>query len=181
VEASVADDCDPTPTVTNSRTPGGVDATDDYPCGETLVVFSAVDAAGFRASCLTRVVVMSEDAPRELSALGETPLTMSRVPGDATRLRLRFADHGEPAELVNVYAGGLPPTGLADYDHAPIACGLEAAPAGPGVAAIDVALDAGSSHYYLVSASNCLAEGPAGLRSDGAPRPARPGACGPLE
>jgi hypothetical protein len=57
VLATVTDNCDPTPTVVNDRTAGGVDASDDYPCGVTTVEFVAVDDAGNASTCRTRVGV----------------------------------------------------------------------------------------------------------------------------
>ena len=58
VLASVTDDCDPDPAVENDRTAGGVDASDNYPCGYTLVTFTATDDHGNVGTCETLVEIL---------------------------------------------------------------------------------------------------------------------------
>jgi hypothetical protein len=55
VTVRVSDDCDPAPAVTNDRTAGGADASDEYPCGVTLVTFLARDASGKESTCAVLV------------------------------------------------------------------------------------------------------------------------------
>jgi hypothetical protein len=55
--ATAMDDCDPMPVIGNDRTSGGADATDFYPCGTTLVTFTATDSVGQTDTCVTRVVI----------------------------------------------------------------------------------------------------------------------------
>ena len=58
LSASATDDCDAAPVLVNDRTTGGADASDDYPCGATLVTFTATDASGSTATCQTTVRVV---------------------------------------------------------------------------------------------------------------------------
>lgn len=58
--ATASDACDPDPVLTNDRTAGGADATDRYPCGPTLVTFTATDAAGFQSACTTTVRILAD-------------------------------------------------------------------------------------------------------------------------
>lgn len=58
--ATATDDCEPSPRIDNDRTPGGADATDDYPCGLTLVTFTALDAVGNPGTCSTLVRVVPD-------------------------------------------------------------------------------------------------------------------------
>jgi hypothetical protein len=63
VLAAIVDNCDPNPFVTNDRTAGGRDASDTYPCGTTLVTFTARDAAGNTTTCVTNVFVTDTSSP----------------------------------------------------------------------------------------------------------------------
>lgn len=63
VLAAVGDNCDPNPVVTNDRTAGGRDASDTYPCGTTVVMFTARDAAGNTVTCTTDVIVTDTSPP----------------------------------------------------------------------------------------------------------------------
>jgi hypothetical protein len=79
VLASVSDGCDPNPTVTNDRTLGGLDASDTYPCGETLVTFFARDAGANESTCVTRVLVHditppTLDCPARIDQAADTPM-----------------------------------------------------------------------------------------------------------
>ena len=53
-------------------------------------------------------------------------------------------------------------------------------PCGGGAGVLTIGLDPGHGHYYLVTASNCMAESSLGARSDDVPRPALPMSCGAL-
>jgi hypothetical protein len=177
--ASVADDCDAAVVVTNDRTAGGADASDDYPCGDTLVTFTATDAAGHVATCATTVAIADIAPPLEVSAAAASvPLRVTKEAA-VSRIYVSFEDRGAPGELFNLYAGTILPTGLVAYDHAPVACKVIAWPTTPGVLELSAPLDAGS-HYYLVSASNCAGESTRGFRSDGVERPSFPTDCGSI-
>jgi hypothetical protein len=91
--ATASDDCATSPAITNDRTAGGADATDTYPCGNTLVTFTATDDAGNVASCSTSVLVIPDPA--------SSPI------GPALRVR-KLA--GDQPELDWSLATGLPPT-----------------------------------------------------------------------
>lgn len=56
--ATAMDDCDGNSVITNDRTAGGADATDVYPCGSTLVTFTATDSQGNVSTCQTVVRVV---------------------------------------------------------------------------------------------------------------------------
>jgi hypothetical protein len=180
VLASVADECDAAPVVVNDRTSGGADASDDYPCGETLVTFTATDAAGNEGTCITRVVVMDASLPRGLSEVDGPRLRVRRDPVDSGLLEVTFEAPTPPAHVANLYAGTLLPTGIVAYDHQPLACHVVPTLVAPDVAMLPAPFAAGTSHYYLVSASNCLGESTRGSRSDGIARPQFPTDCGPL-
>ena len=181
VAATATDDCDPSPQLTNDRTTGGADATDRYPCGTTLVTFTGTDAAGHVTTCTTRVVVNPLGAPAGVSESPAQPrLRVAKVLGDTTNLHVTLELPADPAVLVNLYAGTILPTGIVAYDHVPVACHVLPAALGSGVGLLQAPFDRGRSHYYLVSASSCLAEGTRGARSDGVPRPVLPTDCGPL-
>jgi hypothetical protein len=92
VLASVSDNCDPDPIVTNDRTAGGLDASDDYPCGFTLVTFTAVDDFGNETECTTRVEIL--------------PFGTGGVVGAALRVR-KGGPAGEP--LLDWSLAGLDP------------------------------------------------------------------------
>lgn len=86
VQATASDACDPSPGVTNDRTPNGRDATDAYPCGETLVTFTATDAEGNDTSCATLVSVQPPGRPNGISpalrvkkAAGRDPFTSAHL------------------------------------------------------------------------------------------------------
>jgi len=177
VTASAADDCDPAVLVTNDRTAAGADASDVYPCGDTVVTFEARDAAGHVVSCVTTVTVADVGPPAEISASAATPL---RVAKDGAGIHVSFEDRGAPNELVSLYAGTIRPASSFVYDHAPVACKTTALPVGPGIAELLVPLEPSSSRYYLVSASNCGGESPRGFRWDGVEHSSLPTDCGPL-
>jgi hypothetical protein len=80
--ATATDDCDPTPVIANDRTAGGADASDFYPCGTTLVTFTATDAAGNVDSCTTRVVI----APAGVVGEVGPALRVRKVPVDRPQL-----------------------------------------------------------------------------------------------
>jgi len=107
------------------------------------------------------------------------PLRVLRPPR-AAELRILFADPADPLALFGLYQGTLPAGPPFAYDHAPLQCRVYLPPGGPALLELPAPLDPGRSHYYLVSASNCLGEGSRGTRSDGAPRPDLPADCGPL-
>lgn len=181
VDASATDICDGALAVVNDRTAGGGDASDTYPCGETLVTFTAMDAAGQVTSCVTRVVVMSLSAPVGVSeGPGEPWLRVARNKIDPALLDVTMQLPADPAELVNLYAGTIRRTGVSPYDHVPVSCHALPVTLAAGVGLLNAPLDAGSDHYYLASASNCLAEGTRGSRSDGVPRPDLASDCGAL-
>ena len=93
--ATADDDCDPLPIIVNDRTAGGADATDLYPCGSTIVTFTATDASGNASDCATRVVITPEGS-------------LSNV-GSALRVRKRL--DGSP-ELDWTLLGAIPPDSL---------------------------------------------------------------------
>jgi hypothetical protein len=66
VLATAADDCDPNLILSNDRTGAGLDASDDYPCGETLVTFGAEDGAGNLRTCATTVGVTPPGEPADI-------------------------------------------------------------------------------------------------------------------
>jgi len=66
VVAAADDDCDPDLDLSNDRTGAGLDASDDYPCGETLVTFTALDGTGNRQICRTTVGVTPPGAPTDV-------------------------------------------------------------------------------------------------------------------
>ncbi len=74
--ASAMDDCDPAPSLRNDRTAGGADASDDYPCGATLVTFEATDAAGNASSCSTIVRIVPPASAWNVGAA----LRLSKLP-----------------------------------------------------------------------------------------------------
>jgi hypothetical protein len=80
--ASASDDCDPVPVLVNDRTAGGADATDFYPCGTTLVTFTATDESGNLSTCSTRVLIAPEGVVAEVGAA----LRVSKVAGPSPRL-----------------------------------------------------------------------------------------------
>ncbi len=176
VIASASDNCDPVVAITNDRTAGGADATDTYPCGDTVVTFTATDSAGNVASCGTTVTVADPAPPLEVSAPASPPLRVNR---DAAGIHVSFEDRGAN-ELFNLYAGTIQPATTFAYDHAPVACKVAGAPVGAGVAELLAPLDPGASHYYLMSASNCAGESPRGFRWDGVEHPALGTDCGSL-
>lgn len=181
VTASATDDCDPSPVISNDRTAGGADASDRYPCGETLVTFTATDAAGHVVTCVTRVVVASLAAPAGLSEGAPAAwMRVAKVSADPSVLDITLEMPTDFSDLVNLYAGTILPTGIVAYDHAPVSCHVLPMDLGGGVGLMRAPFDAGQSHYYLVSSSNCLAEGTRGSRSDGLARQALPTDCGPL-
>jgi hypothetical protein len=177
VTAAATDDCDLVVAITNDRTAGGADASDVYPCGDTVVTFEARDAAGHVSSCATTVTVADIAPPLEVSAPAASPLRVSK---DAAGIHVSFEDRGAPNELVSLYAGTIRPATTFAYDHAPVACKTAGIPVGAGIAESIAPLDAGRSHYYLVSASNCAGESPRGFRSDAVEHPALPTDCGAL-
>jgi hypothetical protein len=178
VTASATDDCDPAVVITNDRTAGGADASDVYPCGDTLVTFTARDVAGNTASCTTLVTVGDVAPPAEVSATGAgVPLRVTKNTA-AQEIHVAFEDHGAANELVSLYAGTIARPFA--YDHAPVDCKVPGTPVGPGVVERIAPWDAGTNHYYLVSASNCAGEGTRGFRSDLVERPSRPTDCGAL-
>jgi len=61
--ATVHDNCDGSPLVVNSYTPGGADITGVYPLGEQAVVITARDLSGNESSCTVRVVVRDTSPP----------------------------------------------------------------------------------------------------------------------
>jgi hypothetical protein len=177
VTAAATDDCDPVVVITNDRTAGGADASDVYPCGDTVVTFEARDAAGHVVSCATTVTVADVAPPLEVSAPAASPLRVSK---DVAAVHVSFEDRGAPNELVTLYAGTIRPATTFAYDHAPVACKVAGAPVGAGIAELLAPLAPGTSHYYLVSASNCAGESPRGFRSDAIEHPALPTDCGAL-
>ena len=57
----------------------GADATDDYPCGESAVKFTSMDASGNVAVCRTRVIVSPPGPPPRV----DVPLlAVKSLPGD---------------------------------------------------------------------------------------------------
>lgn len=64
--ATATDNCSPPPTIVNDRTAAGPDATDLYPCGSTLVTFTATDASGNQSECTTRVIIEPEGSISEI-------------------------------------------------------------------------------------------------------------------
>jgi len=64
-------------TVVNNRTPNGPDASDDYPVGDTLVEFTATDAAGNQVTCTTTVRVRDVIPP---TIVCPAPLTIECTP-----------------------------------------------------------------------------------------------------
>ena len=62
VFATGADDCG-TPAVVNDRTEFGLDASDVYPCGDTMVLFTATDGSGNTSTCTTTVRVADTTPP----------------------------------------------------------------------------------------------------------------------
>ena len=178
VLATAAGLCPPI-ALANDRTAGGGDATDFYPCGITNVTFTATDGRGQRGTCRTRVVITQPGSPGEVSRPPwDVPLRVTRVPGDAD-LRLTFADLADPLLAYNAYAGTIPADCLRGrYDHAPAACSFAPGVVTPGIQEKLVPFAAGVDAYFLVSASNCGAEGTRGRRSDAVERPTLPTDCG---
>ena len=79
VVASITDECDPSPLVTNDRTAGGADASDTYPCGATDVTFTGRDASGHATTCRATVTVSDVtppgvDCPSSITVPALTPL-----------------------------------------------------------------------------------------------------------
>ena len=72
-QVSVADSCDPRPTVINSSTSGGSDGSGNYPLGTTMVDFNAVDASGNRAFCTVPVTVR-DTVPPSLDLVADSPI-----------------------------------------------------------------------------------------------------------
>jgi hypothetical protein len=64
----VTDACDAGVPVTNDRTAGGLDATDTYPCGATIVTFTGADDTGNIGSCATTVLVQPATPPIAIGA-----------------------------------------------------------------------------------------------------------------
>ena len=60
--ADANDDCG-VQTFENDRTPGGGDASGDYPCGDTVVTFTATDVQGNVGTCRTTVAVAGTGVP----------------------------------------------------------------------------------------------------------------------
>lgn len=180
VQAAITSPCPPPPPIENDRTSGGADATDLYPCGITRVVFRATDPAGRTATCASRVIVNGPPDPGGVSdPPWGVPLLVTKPAGDSGPVRLAWEDLSNPDALYNAYRGTLARDGIVAYDHAPLACALGGSPLPPALWH-DVPRDAGSSHYFLVTASVCGTEGPFGRRSDGTLRPVRPSDCGGL-
>ncbi len=63
VLAVASDNCPAPPVVVNTYTTGGADASALYPCGNTIVTFTATDGAGLRATCATTVTVTETTPP----------------------------------------------------------------------------------------------------------------------
>ena len=61
--ATAADICSATVSITNDRTPNGSDASGSYPLGQTVVTFTARDAADNSSSCQTLVSVVDTTPP----------------------------------------------------------------------------------------------------------------------
>jgi hypothetical protein len=140
----------------------------------------AIDDGADMTSCSTTVSVGQRAAPLEVSA--SSARVQLRVTKDeaAAVLHVSFEDRGAPGELFGLYAGTIPSIGCITYDHAPLSCAAVATPLGPGAGEILAPFDAGTSHYYLVTASDCAHESTLGFRSDAIERPAFPTECGPL-
>ena len=77
-----SDDCELNPAITNDRTAGGADATDVYPCGNTLVTFTATDAAGNVTRCSTSVLVIPDPTSSPVGAA----LRVHKLAGDQPEL-----------------------------------------------------------------------------------------------
>lgn len=92
--AMASDDCEPVPGISNDRTGRGADASDDYPCGSTLVTFTAWDAVGNEGTCATIVRVLAAPLSWEVGPA----LRLSRETGGVPRLDWSRA--GAPPEDV---------------------------------------------------------------------------------
>ncbi|MEM7247841.1 MAG: hypothetical protein AAF533_21060 [Acidobacteriota bacterium] len=174
-QATVTDDCDPDPDAANDRTGPGLDATDQYPCGRTVVTFSASDAAGNRSECPTIVQVMNESLPRAAAWSTGLPLLVRRE--GPTQLSVDLPLRRQPAERFGLYRGTIASLQAGIYDHVGERCGELPTDIGDGYQAFTID-SLTESHYFLVSASNCLGESDLGTSSFGARRPAGATSCG---
>ena len=105
--ATAADDCVANPLITNDRTAGGPNATDDYPCGATLVTFTASDGSGNTTSCSTIVRVV----PNVAGVIVGAALRVSKLPDGRPLLDWSLAPAAPPEVRFTVLrdASGRPP------------------------------------------------------------------------
>jgi len=128
VLATVRDECDLDPVVVNSRTAGGADASDDYPCGYTLVTFTATDAFGNETTCTTLVEILPFGSGGVVGAAlrltkggaGEPVLDWSLAALDPDSRYAVLRDEGWPPDSMVVApgTGALVATAWADPDDA---------------------------------------------------------------
>jgi hypothetical protein len=121
--------------------------------GSFALVLEVSDGALTTPCSTTLSVPASGSPPGELS-LPPAPLWLVRRGAD---LVFSFEDLGTAPLAYNLYAGILRSTD----SHLPLACGVSGAAVPPGRRETSRPFTAGNA-YYLVSASNCLGEGPTG-------------------
>jgi hypothetical protein len=139
--ATATDDCDALPDISNDRTAGGADASDDYPCGTTLVTFTATDAFGNRSTCRTVVRISPDGATFPVGAA----LRVSKLPDQQPMLDWSLVGAPAPEVRYTVLRD--------DTDHAPRAV----APRASGLAATSwlEPSSTGSLIFYDVRTSLC--------------------------
>jgi hypothetical protein len=143
-------------------------------CGGFLAVYERyADETGVRTPRVFARTITSDSGPSEVAGPGGAEAL--RVERSGGGLRLSWADGGSCVRF-NVHEGRV--ASLPAYDHLPLACHLEGAPLGSGRVATDVVAGSGDT-YYLVTASNTVAEGSSGSDSFGRERDPSRNTCGP--